>query len=729
MGRQNGKVPRSKVKLTIRSTLVAMALLFDQRTAGAAQFSWEDAGALLADANPDAAAAAARPCATEDARCTLILARSLCAGGRFDEAAEVLEPWLGKLGPLEPYALGLLGEARLMAAHPHQALEPLRAAVRLDAQGSAGTHAAALLAQALLADHDLPAAAQQALHAAGLAGQPPEEKARLARLHATAVLEQARADPTLRREAALALRSLWLLHPELPEAQAARDEELALGVELPPPTGHDLLLRASRLLSAGRPSAATAQSEAATAALTGEDAAEAQLLHARALAADGRRNDAGPSLLGAVKGAPHVAAQASMLLARDRARHGRDPEAIRIADELARRFPAAPEAEEAALFAARLELDAGHKPSARARLARLAAKRIGQNAAAARWSLAWLSYQDRLPDAVERFAEFAASAQSDEERAQGAYWQARAGKPQLAAQLFRRAAALDPLGWYGLLARDRLGQSGASPAPFPPPPLPARTTPLPPRLALADELARMGFLLDAAAEADRFLQERGDATEALPVYERARRFDRSMALGDALLGARSKLPRLDALTPRLRVALAAAYPAAFPREVAASTRRTGIDPYLLLAVMRRESLFKADARSAAGAVGLMQLLPATARRAALVLGRPPLRDEDLTVPATAIDLGAWYLAELLGRFGDAPLAAAAYNAGPRVAAPWADKGAGEPIDQWVEELPYRETRKYIKVIVGAWSAYRILAGGSPPRLLATVPPLKAGAAF
>ena len=712
--------------------LAAAAVLVDQRTARASQPAWEEAGARLADADAPGAAAAAGACASDDGRCALILARALLDEGRLDEAAAALEPWLlppGRLDLLEPRALGLLGEARLRAARPHDALEPLRAAARLDPDGPSGTRAAALLAEALLADQDLPAAAEQALHAAALAGQPPEQRARLLLLHATAVLQRARAEPALRREAALALRSLWLLHPELPEAEQAREDERELAVGLPPPTGHELLQRASRLLSAGRPAAAAAQAEAAAAALTGDEAAEARLLYARALAADGRRNEAGASLLLAMRGAPRVAAQASMLLARDRARHGRDPEAIRLADELARKYPAAPEAEEAALFSARLELDAGRKQAARARLSRLAAQRRGPNAAAARWSLAWLSYEDHLPDAAERFAEFAASAQTDEERAQGTYWQARAGAPRLAEPLLRRAAQLDPLGWYGLLARDRLGQSGSAPAPFPPaPPAPSRAA-LPPRLFLADTLARMGFLADAAAEADRFLQDHGDAGLALPVYERARRFDRSVALGDALLGARSKLPRLDALTPRLREALAAAYPAAFAREVAASTSRTGLDPYLLLAVMRRESLFKADARSAAGAVGLMQLLPATARRAALVLGRPPLRDAELTVPATAIDLGAWYLAELLGRFGDASIAAAAYNAGPRVAAPWADAGVARPIDQWVEEIPYRETRKYIKVVVGAWSAYRILAGGSPPRLLAAVPPSKAGAAF
>ena len=113
----------------------------------------------------------------------------------------------------------------------------------------------------------------------------------------------------------------------------------------------------------------------------------------------------------------------------------------------------------------------------------------------------------------------------------------------------------------------------------------------------------------------------------------------------------------------------------------------------------------------------------------MVLGRPPLRDEQLVDPGTAIDLGAWYLSELVGRFGEPAVALAAYNAGPRVAVPWAARGAEQQLDEWVESLPYRETRRYVKAVMGAWSAYRILAGGAPPRLAETVPVPKSGANF
>jgi len=677
-------------------------------------FAAEDAparaGALLAAGKATEAADAAKACG--DPRCGLVLGRALFALGKLPAAADALRGARPGLGSLGPHAAQLEGEARLLAGQPREALEPLRVAIAADPEGPPGLRAAALLADAQLAAGEVSEALSQAERAARLPGQPAEVRAGLAWTAAQALGRTP--------EGARALRNFWLEHPDHPAAESARALELEVA-QLETPTGHELLLRASRLLAAGKPAAAVAQAEVAASQLEGAERAEAQLLRARALAADGRRGEAASSLQEAwARGAEHVAAQAGMLLARDRARRGLDAEAIRLADQVARKHPSAPEAEESLLFTARLEADAGRRGRARKRLAKLAARRSGANASMARWQLAWMSYQDRLRDAAERFAEFAASAAADEERAQGLYWQARAGKGQAA--LYRRAAELDPLGWYGLAARARLDQTGAEAPPFPParPPIESE---LPSRLALGMDLVSLGLLAEASAEADWFVQRHaGDAgTPALLVYERAGRYDRAVTLAEALLGNRGiRAPR---------ALLNAAYPAAFPTEVALAARRVGIDPYLLLAVMRRESLFKPDTRSVAGAVGLLQLLPATARRAAMVLGRPPPSEEQLVLPATAIDLGAWYLAELIGRFGDPAVALAAYNAGPRAAGPWAARGAGQELDEWVEDIPYRETRRYVKVVMGAWSAYRILAGGAPPQLAASVPAPKAGANF
>ncbi|HET9752717.1 MAG TPA: lytic transglycosylase domain-containing protein, partial [Myxococcales bacterium] len=582
-------------------------------------------GSLLADGHAEQAASAVQTCG--EPRCRLVLGRALFALGRPGEAAAAVQGVLGSLGTLEPHGLLLEGESLLLSGSATLALQPLREASAGD--GPVALRASALLADALLASGDAPGALEAAKRAAALPGQPHEAQAAMA----WDVAQALHAQPERAREAAQALRNFWLQHPEHPAAETARAMQRDLGVTLPDPSGRELLLRASRLLAAGHPAAAVAQAQIASGMLSGEDRAEALLLHARALAADGKRTEAGPSLEFAwTHGSGHVAAAAGMLLARDRARRGRDAEAIRLADALAKKFPSSSEAEESVLFTARLLMDAGKRPAARARLAKLAAKRTGANASLARWTLAWMSYEDHLRDAVERFSEFAASASSDEERAQGLYWQARAGKPEGAEALYRRVAELDPLGYYGLLARERLGASTGAPPPFPPQRMSAVAAPGP-RLLLGMELASLGFLAEAAAEADWYVQRHpGDASAAaLPVYERARRPDRAVLLALALIGDRG--PRAP------RALLDAAYPPAYVSQVGSASDRTGLDPYLLLAVMRRESLFKPDTRSSAGAVGLLQLLPATARRAATVLGRPALRDDELSDPGTAIDLG------------------------------------------------------------------------------------------
>jgi soluble lytic murein transglycosylase len=242
---------------------------------------------------------------------------------------------------------------------------------------------------------------------------------------------------------------------------------------------------------------------------------------------------------------------------------------------------------------------------------------------------------------------------------------------------------------------------------------------------LGAELASLGLCAEATAELERFARPARRHPQALlralPLFSRCRRFDRALTLAQGALDAAHEGDR-----PAL---LAFLYPAAYPQEVERSARRTRLDPYLLLAVARRESVFRPDARSAAGAVGLVQVLPATAARIAAVLGRPPPEPEALADPQTALDLGAWYLADLLGAFGDPAVAAAAYNAGPRAVRRWVNQGRGRPLDEWVEDIPFRETRYYVRYVIGGWSAYRILAGGGAPRLAKTVPGPKAGVEF
>ncbi|HEX4382842.1 MAG TPA: hypothetical protein VH083_07830, partial [Myxococcales bacterium] len=483
--------------------------------------STERAGDLLADGKLAEAAEMARTCT--DPQCSLILGRALFGLGKFDDAAVALAKARGQIDGLAAHAAVLQGEALLFAGRTGEALEPLRAAIAFEPAGPVALRASALLADALLSQGDPRAALEQAERASALPGQTADVRASMAWDAAQALLAE---DPAHSHAAAAALREFWLQHPEHPAAEQARSAELALQAGLPDPGGNELLHRASRLLSAGLPAQATTQAKVAVSLLTGESRAEAFLLVARSLAAEGKRGDAGPALEeAAAHGSPRIAATAQMLLARDRARRGKDPEAIRLADELARKYPNAPEAEESMLFVSRLLIDSGQRAQARTRLSKLAARRSGPNADIARWTLAWMSYRDKLRDASERFAEFTASAQSDQERAQGLYWQARVTGNTA---LYRRAADLDSLGWYGILARQRLGELHPVDAPFPPQRMTALAIPAR-RLALALQLASLGLLAEATAEADFFVREHpGDgSTPALLVYERARRYDRS----------------------------------------------------------------------------------------------------------------------------------------------------------------------------------------------------------
>lgn len=146
------------------------------------------------------------------------------------------------------------------------------------------------------------------------------------------------------------------------------------------------------------------------------------------------------------------------------------------------------------------------------------------------------------------------------------------------------------------------------------------------------------------------------------------------------------------------------FPMAFQHDVVAAALRNGLEPSVLWSVIRQESLFNPIAISHAGARGLMQLMPQTARQVAKhhpKLGKQP----NLNDPATNITLGSWYLGSTRDRFnGKIPLAVAAYNAGPGRVAQWAKQTKFTQPDLWIEAIPFNETRNYVQRIM----AYSII---------------------
>ncbi|MBI4373736.1 MAG: transglycosylase SLT domain-containing protein [Deltaproteobacteria bacterium] len=133
----------------------------------------------------------------------------------------------------------------------------------------------------------------------------------------------------------------------------------------------------------------------------------------------------------------------------------------------------------------------------------------------------------------------------------------------------------------------------------------------------------------------------------------------------------------------------------------------GLDPFFLYALMRQESHFRESVVSPVGAIGLLQLLPTTAEGVAMKAGWPFFEEKWLYEPMTNIELAVLYIGKLSQDFEDRwYLVAAAYNAGEGVVSRWNQAWRRLPEEEFIEEIPYEETRDYVKKIYTNWTAYR-----------------------
>lgn len=152
------------------------------------------------------------------------------------------------------------------------------------------------------------------------------------------------------------------------------------------------------------------------------------------------------------------------------------------------------------------------------------------------------------------------------------------------------------------------------------------------------------------------------------------------------------------------------YPLAFWNEVRAVALEMGLDPFLILSVARQESTFRATIVSHAGAVGLMQVMPSTARWLAEKDSRIGGEDSaNLTVPRNSLRLGAVYLRTMIEQAqGNLGFALAAYNAGPGNVGKWRAARPNATFEAFVEAIPLDETRDYVKRVLGNYAAYHSL---------------------
>ena len=165
------------------------------------------------------------------------------------------------------------------------------------------------------------------------------------------------------------------------------------------------------------------------------------------------------------------------------------------------------------------------------------------------------------------------------------------------------------------------------------------------------------------------------------------------------------------------------YPNPWKSEVSAAARRTGVPESMILSVMRQESKFREKAVSRSGAMGLMQLMPSTAKDEIRSLN---ILFSEINAPDKNIMVGASYLARLLRKFrGELPRAIAAYNAGMMPVTRWNTLSAEDWVE-WIEEIPYPETREYVRSVLENREMYKIISGeetGYPISVLTSERPM------
>jgi soluble lytic murein transglycosylase len=292
------------------------------------------------------------------------------------------------------------------------------------------------------------------------------------------------------------------------------------------------------------------------------------------------------------------------------------------------------------------------------------------------------------------------------------YWQARAleelNQRQQADEIFI-ALALNR-SYYSFLAADRLGRAyQLNHIPVDETIARSVTPEEYPGVARARELFRLDRLGDARREWYYVTRDMADWQ-----LQSAALLAQSWGWHDRAIITMGRSAQLNDMELR--------FPLVHRDQVVTEARARGVDPALAFAVIRQESAFATDARSSAGALGLMQLMPQTARKLAGHLNLSPRRMDLLDV-STNLQLGIAYLRRLIDRYDNPLLAAAAYNAGVNRVNQWLPQGDIEQADLWAETVPFSETRNYIQNVIYFASIYDQRLGLPPRKLSERMPPV------
>ncbi|MGO9828502.1 MAG: transglycosylase SLT domain-containing protein [Myxococcaceae bacterium] len=501
-------------------------------------------------------------------------------------------------------------------------------------------------------------------------------------------------------------------------------------------TLEERLGRAKAFLEAGDARQALAEVERIDANGLARDAAgkaQLALFRAQALYPLGRAEEGDAALEVAAQGPSATASEALLVRARRMLRLNDNAGALLKFQEVSRKYPGELASEEADYFIGWIALQEGKNLAAAQALEAFEKKHPESHRRDdACWFRAlacirlsnWAEADRALRELVERYPKSSLVPQAR-------YWRARVKHlgGGNAADDYLDIIRTYPASFYALVASERMREVGAKPPPLfaERPRLPTQAQPSP-ELALPRALAAAGLWREAAEELRSRLGQ-------IHTPEQALRVGSSLALlGEAwaAYGLANRLLWGRAYSQKDPVSLALLYPRPYASQVDDMARTAGVSSGLLYAMMRRESAFQPDRLSGARARGLMQLMARTASAIAKELQREAPEPDELYRPELNLDLSAWYVSQLSKRFVHPALVAAAYNAGPAVTLQWAAQYGSLPVDLFVESLPYKETRAYVKQVVADLYLYQLFYGvkADGARLPMTLPaPSPAGIDF
>ena len=352
--------------------------------------------------------------------------------------------------------------------------------------------------------------------------------------------------------------------------------------------------------------------------------------------------------------------------------------------------------------------------------------------AEASWRVGWALYRTtRYKEAIDVLQHIVDQRDSDYEP-QALYWIARAltqTQNGRARDVYAQLCRQYPFTYYCQLAReqapDAVVETVGQAAPLTVTELPNAEVVLPTSVKFAEveqqpayrralELKMLGLDADAARELAALTEQYTRDPDVLMTL--SMRLNEVGAYHHALRLARARFrEKLERTGGTVAPGLwAVAYPTGLIPTIK-TQGLSGVNPYLVAAIIREESQYDVRAVSRVGAIGLMQVMPATANQVAQRHHFPSVTREDLFDQETNIRIGARYVEQLLAQFsGDVIQAIAAYNAGPIVVGTWAGQHRGRSQDEFVELIPFQETRQYVKRVLRSFKEYLRLAGNAAP---------------